>query len=155
MYTILKIAVKQFVGIIYIQNDFICSTSVSERSTTATWVETWWFSKIQVIQNHQLVVFFLYILQGFSTFICITHIDQQTSLESLHFAVCRSYCSRRIRRIRKSLHFPQGNKHKVQPKKITVEKLTDVRWESLETFSLLIPHAVLMPIVNHLKHYCS
>ena len=42
--------------------------------------------------------------------------------------ICRSYCSRRIRRIRKSLHFPQGNKHKVQPKKITSDRLTDVRY---------------------------
>lgn len=41
----------------------------------------------------------------------------------------RSYCSRRIRRIRKSLHFPQGGRNRVTPKKVTVELLTDSRLE--------------------------
>ena len=41
----------------------------------------------------------------------------------------RSYCSRRIRRIRKSLHFPQGGRNKVTPKKVTVDMLTDSRLE--------------------------
>ncbi|XP_074647585.1 signal recognition particle subunit SRP68-like [Tubulanus polymorphus] len=40
----------------------------------------------------------------------------------------RSYCARRIRRIRKSLHFPQGNKYKVQHKKITEDMLKDSRY---------------------------
>ena len=36
---------------------------------------------------------------------------------------CRQYCARRIRRIRKSLHFLQGTRHKVQPKKVTEEAI--------------------------------
>jgi len=40
----------------------------------------------------------------------------------------RQYCSRRIRRIRKSLGFLQGNKHKVVPKKITEAMLTDIKY---------------------------
>ncbi|XP_011455290.1 signal recognition particle subunit SRP68 [Magallana gigas] len=60
--------------------------------------------------------------------------QQQHGLRHGDFQRYRSYCSRRIRRIRKSLHFPQGNKHKVQPKKITVEKLTDVRYLHLPLF---------------------
>ncbi|XP_048760019.1 signal recognition particle subunit SRP68-like [Ostrea edulis] len=59
---------------------------------------------------------------------------QQHGLRHGDFQRYRSYCSRRIRRIRKSLHFPQGNKHKVQPKKITIEKLTDVRYLHLPLF---------------------
>ncbi|KAL3877845.1 hypothetical protein ACJMK2_035489 [Sinanodonta woodiana] len=46
----------------------------------------------------------------------------------------RSYCSRRIRRIRKSLHFPLGDKRRVTPKKITVEILKDVRYLHLILF---------------------
>ncbi|KAL5018150.1 hypothetical protein ScPMuIL_003872 [Solemya velum] len=47
----------------------------------------------------------------------------------------RSYCTRRIRRLRKSLHFPQGNKHRVQPKKITLALMTDVRFLHLLLFN--------------------
>ncbi|XP_061191309.1 signal recognition particle subunit SRP68-like [Saccostrea echinata] len=60
--------------------------------------------------------------------------QQQHGMRHGDFQRYRSYCSRRIRRIRKSLHFPQGSKHKVQPKKITVEKLTDVRYLHLPLF---------------------
>ena len=41
--------------------------------------------------------------------------------------ILRGYCSRRIKRIRKSLHFPQGNRNRVNPKKITEEVLNDAR----------------------------
>ena len=39
------------------------------------------------------------------------------------FYSLRQYCARRIRRIRKSLHFIQGTRYKVQPKKITQEMI--------------------------------
>ncbi|XP_069123968.1 signal recognition particle subunit SRP68-like [Argopecten irradians] len=59
---------------------------------------------------------------------------QQHGLRHGDFQRYRGYCSRRIRRIRKSLHFPQGSKHRVQPKKIQVENLTDVRFLHLPLF---------------------
>jgi len=40
----------------------------------------------------------------------------------------RQYCSRRIRRIRRSLNFLQGTKHKVIPKKVTEVMLTDIKY---------------------------
>ncbi|CAG5121772.1 unnamed protein product [Candidula unifasciata] len=46
----------------------------------------------------------------------------------------RGYCSRRIKRIRKSLHFPQGTRNRVTPKRITPEMLTDARYLQLPLF---------------------
>uniref|UniRef100_T1J1Y0 Signal recognition particle subunit SRP68 n=1 Tax=Strigamia maritima TaxID=126957 RepID=T1J1Y0_STRMM len=40
----------------------------------------------------------------------------------------RSYCTRRLRRLRKTLHFMQGNRHRFQGKKITEEMLRDVKY---------------------------
>ncbi|XP_064623937.1 signal recognition particle subunit SRP68-like [Lineus longissimus] len=54
--------------------------------------------------------------------------QQQHGLRHGDYQRYRSYCTRRLRRIRKSLHFPQGSKYKVQPKKITEEMLTDVKY---------------------------
>ncbi|KAH3862769.1 hypothetical protein DPMN_025743 [Dreissena polymorpha] len=47
----------------------------------------------------------------------------------------RGYCSRRIKRIRKSLHFPQGDKRRVHPKKINIDVIKDVRYIQLPLFS--------------------
>ena len=65
------------------------------------------------------------------THVCC-HCVTGSTLCSLFCHMCcvcchRQYCARRLRRIRKSLHFPQGYRNKVQPKKITEEILTDVR----------------------------
>ncbi|KAJ8319344.1 hypothetical protein KUTeg_004435 [Tegillarca granosa] len=60
--------------------------------------------------------------------------QQQHGLRHGDFQRYRSYCSRRIRRIRKSLHFPQGTKHKVTPKKIVIDNVTDVRYLHLPLF---------------------
>ncbi|XP_046550007.1 signal recognition particle subunit SRP68-like [Haliotis rubra] len=65
----------------------------------------------------------------------IKEAQQQHGLRHGDYQRYRSYCSRRIRRIRKSLHFPQGGKHRVQPKKITVEMMTDPRYLQLPLFS--------------------
>ncbi|XP_046365035.1 signal recognition particle subunit SRP68-like [Haliotis rufescens] len=65
----------------------------------------------------------------------IKEAQQQHGLRHGDYQRYRSYCSRRIRRIRKSLHFPQGSKHKVQPKKISIEMLTDPRYLQLPLFS--------------------
>ena len=42
--------------------------------------------------------------------------------------VFRMYCSRRLRRIRKSLHFVQGHRNRFNKKPVTIEKVTDARW---------------------------
>ena len=44
-----------------------------------------------------------------------------------HVLWSRQYCSRRIRRIRLSLNFTHGHRHRFQKKVLTVEKITDVR----------------------------
>lgn len=44
----------------------------------------------------------------------------------------RSYCTRRIRRLRKTLHFVCGNNRRYQKKELTVDDLTDSKF-------LLIP----------------
>lgn len=54
---------------------------------------------------------------------------QQThGLRHGDFQRYRQYCARRIRRIRKSLNFPQGTKHKVVPKKISEDMLKDIKF---------------------------
>ncbi|CAJ0951682.1 unnamed protein product [Ranitomeya imitator] len=40
----------------------------------------------------------------------------------------RGYCSRRLRRLRKTLNFKMGNRHKFTGKKVTVEMLADNRY---------------------------
>lgn len=47
------------------------------------------------------------------------------------------YCSRRLRRIRKALHFTQGHRNKYQKKTITVDKIIDARSVSGEQSTLL------------------
>lgn len=64
----------------------------------------------------------------------IKEAQQQHGLRHGDFQRYRSYCSRRLRRIRKSLHFPQGSKHKVTPKKIQEEMLVDVRFIHIPLF---------------------
>ncbi|XP_041364643.1 signal recognition particle subunit SRP68-like [Gigantopelta aegis] len=64
----------------------------------------------------------------------IKEAQQQHGLRHGDYQRYRGYCSRRIRRIRKSLHFPQGSKYKVLPKKIKPEMLTDVRYLHLPLF---------------------
>ncbi|CAH1793893.1 unnamed protein product, partial [Owenia fusiformis] len=58
----------------------------------------------------------------------IKEAQQQHGLRHGDFQRYRGYCARRIRRLRKSLNFPQGNKHRNVPKKITLEHLTDARF---------------------------
>ncbi|CAD5120345.1 DgyrCDS8920 [Dimorphilus gyrociliatus] len=58
--------------------------------------------------------------------------QQQHGLRHDDYHRYRQYCARRLRRVRKSLHFPQGNMRKVQPKKVTEDHLKDVKF-------LLIP----------------
>lgn len=64
----------------------------------------------------------------------IKEAQQQHGLRHGDYQRYRSYCSRRLRRIRKSLHFPQGSKHKVVPKKIQEEMLVDVRYLHIPLF---------------------
>ncbi|KAI8797162.1 signal recognition particle subunit SRP68 [Biomphalaria glabrata] len=60
--------------------------------------------------------------------------QQQHGLRHGDYQRYRGYCSRRIKRIRKSLHFPQGNRNRVTPKKIKEEILTDTRYLHLPLF---------------------
>ncbi|XP_023231585.1 signal recognition particle subunit SRP68-like [Centruroides sculpturatus] len=54
--------------------------------------------------------------------------QQQHGLRHGDYQRYRSYCSRRLRRLRKSLHFVQGTKHRFQAKKVTEDILTDIRY---------------------------
>ncbi|CAL1278923.1 unnamed protein product [Larinioides sclopetarius] len=58
----------------------------------------------------------------------IKEAQQQHGLRHGDYQRYRSYCSRKLRRIRKSLHFIQASKHRFQGKKMTEETLTDVRF---------------------------
>ncbi|KAF8771648.1 Signal recognition particle subunit SRP68 like protein [Argiope bruennichi] len=58
----------------------------------------------------------------------IKEAQQQHGLRHGDYQRYRSYCSRKLRRIRKSLHFMQASKHRFQGKKLTEEALTDVRF---------------------------
>ncbi|CAL1543670.1 unnamed protein product [Lymnaea stagnalis] len=60
--------------------------------------------------------------------------QQQHGLRHGDYQRYRGYCSRRIKRIRKSLHFPQGNRNRVAPKKLTPEMLLDARYLQLPLF---------------------
>ncbi|XP_045214058.2 signal recognition particle subunit SRP68-like [Mercenaria mercenaria] len=65
----------------------------------------------------------------------IKEAQQQHGLRHGDFQRYRGYCSRRIKRIRKSLHFPQGDKRRVNPKKINMDAIKDVRYLHLPLFS--------------------
>ncbi|XP_069785096.1 signal recognition particle subunit SRP68 [Narcine bancroftii] len=54
--------------------------------------------------------------------------QQQHGLRHEDYQRYRSYCSRRIRRLRKALGFKMGNRHKFTGKKVTVEILSDSRY---------------------------
>ncbi|XP_029456323.1 LOW QUALITY PROTEIN: signal recognition particle subunit SRP68 [Rhinatrema bivittatum] len=54
--------------------------------------------------------------------------QQQHGLRHGDFQRYRGYCSRRLRRLRKTLNFKMGNKHKFTGKKVTVEILSDNRY---------------------------
>ncbi|GFV92379.1 signal recognition particle subunit SRP68 [Trichonephila clavipes] len=58
----------------------------------------------------------------------IKEAQQQHGLRHGDYQRYRSYCSRKLRRIRKSLHFMQASKHRFQSKKLTEETLTDVSY---------------------------
>uniref|UniRef100_A0A2L2Y0W4 Signal recognition particle subunit SRP68 n=1 Tax=Parasteatoda tepidariorum TaxID=114398 RepID=A0A2L2Y0W4_PARTP len=58
----------------------------------------------------------------------IKEAQQQHGLRHGDYQRYRSYCSRKLGRIRKALHFIQISKHKFQGKKVTEEVLTDVRF---------------------------
>ncbi len=47
------------------------------------------------------------------------------------------YCSRRLRRMRKALHFTQGHRNRFQKKTITVETVTDARSVPSSTITAL------------------
>uniref|UniRef100_A0A3Q3F8S0 Signal recognition particle subunit SRP68 n=1 Tax=Labrus bergylta TaxID=56723 RepID=A0A3Q3F8S0_9LABR len=54
--------------------------------------------------------------------------QQQHGLRHGDYQRYRGYCSRRLRRLRKTLGFKMGNRHKFIGKKITVEMLSDSRY---------------------------
>ncbi|XP_053355113.1 signal recognition particle subunit SRP68 [Clarias gariepinus] len=54
--------------------------------------------------------------------------QQQHGLRHGDYQRYRGYCSRRLRRLRKTLGFRMGNRHKFTGKKITVEILSDSRY---------------------------
>lgn len=54
--------------------------------------------------------------------------QQQHGLRHGDYQRYRGYCSRRLRRLRKTLGFKMGNRHKFIGKKITVEMLSDNRY---------------------------
>uniref|UniRef100_A0A670IFS6 Signal recognition particle subunit SRP68 n=1 Tax=Podarcis muralis TaxID=64176 RepID=A0A670IFS6_PODMU len=54
--------------------------------------------------------------------------QQQHGLRHGDFQRYRGYCSRRLRRLRKTLNFKMGNRHKFTGKKVTEELLSDNRY---------------------------
>ncbi|GAA6074087.1 signal recognition particle subunit SRP68 [Tachysurus ichikawai] len=54
--------------------------------------------------------------------------QQQHGLRHGDYQRYRGYCSRRLRRLRKTLGFRMGNRHKFTGKKVTVEILSDNRY---------------------------
>uniref|UniRef100_A0A669PVI8 Signal recognition particle subunit SRP68 n=1 Tax=Phasianus colchicus TaxID=9054 RepID=A0A669PVI8_PHACC len=68
-----------------------------------------------------------YLLNG--TFLQIVkESQQQHGLRHGDFQRYRGYCSRRLRRLRKTLNFKMGNRHKFTGKKVTEEILSDNRY---------------------------
>ncbi|XP_012517695.1 PREDICTED: signal recognition particle subunit SRP68 [Propithecus coquereli] len=58
--------------------------------------------------------------------------QQQHGLRHGDFQRYRGYCSRRQRRLRKTLNFKMGNRHKFTGKKVTEDLLTDNRYRKIE-----------------------
>ncbi|KAG9473682.1 hypothetical protein GDO78_004143 [Eleutherodactylus coqui] len=54
--------------------------------------------------------------------------QQQHGMRHGDFQRYRGYCSRRLRRLRKTLGFKMGNRHKFTGKKVTVDMLSDNRY---------------------------
>ncbi|XP_069808817.1 signal recognition particle subunit SRP68 [Dendropsophus ebraccatus] len=54
--------------------------------------------------------------------------QQQHGMRHGDFQRYRGYCSRRLRRLRKTLSFKMGNRHKFTGKKVTVDMLSDNRY---------------------------
>lgn len=58
----------------------------------------------------------------------IKEAQQQHGLRHGDYQRYRQYCARRLRRLYKVLHFTQGTRSNVKPKKVGEDKLTDVRF---------------------------
>ncbi|KAJ6660449.1 hypothetical protein lerEdw1_017873 [Lerista edwardsae] len=68
------------------------------------------------------------ILPATSVLQIIKESQQQHGLRHGDFQRYRGYCSRRLRRLRKTLNFKMGNRHKFSGKKVTEELLSDNRY---------------------------
>uniref|UniRef100_A0A183JST6 Signal recognition particle subunit SRP68 n=1 Tax=Schistosoma curassoni TaxID=6186 RepID=A0A183JST6_9TREM len=62
--------------------------------------------------------------------------QQQHGLRHGDYQRYHQYISRKLRRMRKSLHFQQGNRSKVVPKKLTPDIVTDPRFIILAIFEI-------------------
>ncbi|GAA49270.1 signal recognition particle subunit SRP68 [Clonorchis sinensis] len=62
--------------------------------------------------------------------------QQQHGLRHGDYQRYHQYVSRKLRRMRKSLHFQQGNRSKVLPKKLTSDMVTDPRFLLLKVFEI-------------------
>ena len=70
--------------------------------------------------------------------------------------IFRGYCSRRVKRIRKSLHFPQGDKRRVHPKKIDIESIKDVRYRVyIAVFPIVYSNSQYKTLYHRYIHYKS
>ncbi|XP_028395566.1 signal recognition particle subunit SRP68-like [Dendronephthya gigantea] len=58
----------------------------------------------------------------------IKEVQQQHGLRHGDYQRYRQYCARRLRRLYKVLHFTQGTRNSVKPKRVGEDKLTDVRY---------------------------
>ncbi|XP_070579541.1 LOW QUALITY PROTEIN: signal recognition particle subunit SRP68-like [Ptychodera flava] len=65
----------------------------------------------------------------------IKEAQQQHGLRHGDHQRYRSYCTRRLRRIRKSIKFVQGHRNKFQSKKVSEENMTDCRFLHIPLFS--------------------
>jgi signal recognition particle subunit SRP68 len=61
--------------------------------------------------------------------------QQQHGLRHLDYQRYRSYCTSRLRRVRKTLHFVCGNMRKFQKREINPEDITDSKFLLLPLFS--------------------
>ena len=53
----------------------------------------------------------------------------------IYIYVYRLYCTRRLRRIRKSLHFTSGHRHRYHKKPLTSNIITDQRYLCIPLYS--------------------
>lgn len=67
--------------------------------------------------------------------------QQQHGLRHGDYQRYRGYCSRRLRRLRKTLGFKCGNRHKFTGKKVTVEMLSDKRYSDNRYLLLVLMEA--------------